>query len=1454
MKPVLSRQQFCALLLGSQLLLPLISLGWPVSLESNIFNLTSPPMPVCTTIASASGESNLFDLNVAVNAYFSAESNIFSLQGRESDYTFNLSAIYTAAQGTVRITAYVYDRASGTIVSTGTGAYRITQGGQTLKSGSLSYVTGSRLWDSGSVALTAAGTLDISVTVNGRTATKTLVIPSGAPVHLIGSAKTDDGAGIGSGTVYLYNAASVFASADLNNLSSAIASASLSADSGASYCVNFEGADEIKSSYVSSNLYLSGLQWNLNNSVVQGLALDHRNGIRAARIRSTGTMTMLEDLTSGISEVSLLHAAYGANGPSSARIEYSTNQGATWNPALPLFTAFGSNLVSHTVAVNQPGSARIRIVKTSDGLTNQINIDDICIAPFSTAGNFDFGNYPPGQYVLVLITENGTTVGPAFWLRSGEGTHSETIIENPGRTDLLNRSMSFKAAINNHILDDHTAKMYAVAYTVDKDLDTSISKSDWFKLLFNITAGTVYNYGTAYTIGLSSSHFGNIAKEVAKETSTEWKRLGSFGLKAEEQYSVENQSHLAVGAASQPFFAYGRQNLMGELAELAPFLDADTRKLYDPNWSPMDLLLGGEFDRDTNPHRHDLAWFRSQGVGSLSVYGWAQEQMATYYSQFVSDLPALPTNFDTVRAQRILQTAEKQLEAISQGSALIYVSPQSAEVTVDGAEMEPLALNLCDFYSKYQSGQRMNSIAERVKEGSSWVSMAGWGTAGGCAIAGSFTGGASLPFAAGAVTVAKAASWVNFGASVIQAPIVADMGATYAQMSVKHNADLAVAPLALKRTQDFLTQEASQPYYLDSQKQFGGDVLSVDLNGGVNIGGKTVYFPIKLQLLPSVPPIEMTGEKTATVSFRNPSGKNSSEFRIETKISDFSGSVHNHVVIPGGEVSAGQSKGVTVPFLGYLSPNKLFVASTLETRLWTGPFQGAVAKTKQFYVVPININLSLSPLSAQDENVKMAMAAPLEFVKSESEPLSGDDLLAMADRIREQVETNLVVGASSFTREYSFPTNIFSAEFRLYRPVGASVAFRIEKDGEYIGWEESEGIMHQGFPGDYSGNEANPETITVPNIGGQTVSVQVAIGSVETEDVNVLLEVWEQPVRSAVMAVLPDAINSISRTGITHNVEIAIGESSHQQPLESVSFSASSLQSATGSSLNWTNISWAGTTNISAAGLKTCSMELNTRDVADGTYTGTVTVSSVNAGTISVPVSITIDGQAPQVNIRPMREWWFNPSGPDVTWTGYDNTTAPSNLLYTYVLEPLDGSWSGYSQTTNSDLSGVVDGDYMLSVVARDQALNETETPADAIIRIDRTGNLWKQRIVDADPDDDITNVAQVVWDDDFDGDGASNLMEYRAGTDPVNPGDLFVCNGANSSPTGFIVRWKAKRGVSYQVRRTTNLVSGIWEDAPAGAGSDEKSALISPVDGDQIYRDETATGGAFFYKIETRE
>jgi hypothetical protein len=61
---------------------------------------------------------------------------------------------------------------------------------------------------------------------------------------------------------------------------------------------------------------------------------------------------------------------------------------------------------------------------------------------------------------------------------------------------------------------------------------------------------------------------------------------------------------------------------------------------------------------------------------------------------------------------------------------------------------------------------------------------------------------------------------------------------------------------------------------------------------------------------------------------------------------------------------------------------------------------------------------------------------------------------------------------------------------------------------------------------------------------------------------------------------------------------------------------------------------------------------------------------------------------------------------------------------------------------------------------------------------------------------------------DDPDGDGMSNLREYRAGTHPTNPQSRFEIVEVKALTTGVQVRWSSQSNHSYHVRRATTLLA----------------------------------------------
>jgi Tol biopolymer transport system component len=68
---------------------------------------------------------------------------------------------------------------------------------------------------------------------------------------------------------------------------------------------------------------------------------------------------------------------------------------------------------------------------------------------------------------------------------------------------------------------------------------------------------------------------------------------------------------------------------------------------------------------------------------------------------------------------------------------------------------------------------------------------------------------------------------------------------------------------------------------------------------------------------------------------------------------------------------------------------------------------------------------------------------------------------------------------------------------------------------------------------------------------------------------------------------------------------------------------------------------------------------------------------------------------------------------------------------------------------------------------------------------------------------------------DDADGDGASNLQEYLAGTDPTNPNSVFRLSAAATANSTVTLTWPAVSGKSYQIQYKTNLNDPVWLTAP---------------------------------------
>ena len=96
---------------------------------------------------------------------------------------------------------------------------------------------------------------------------------------------------------------------------------------------------------------------------------------------------------------------------------------------------------------------------------------------------------------------------------------------------------------------------------------------------------------------------------------------------------------------------------------------------------------------------------------------------------------------------------------------------------------------------------------------------------------------------------------------------------------------------------------------------------------------------------------------------------------------------------------------------------------------------------------------------------------------------------------------------------------------------------------------------------------------------------------------------------------------------------------------------------------------------------------------------------------------------------------------------------------------------------------------------------------------------------------------------EDPDGDGFSNIIEYRSDTVPISPALLFGLTGFTYTESNFELTWRGSPSKEYRVLSTSNLTSGQW------------SVLDEAIPGNLTYENNWTNvhqgAGTKFYKVE---
>jgi hypothetical protein len=101
---------------------------------------------------------------------------------------------------------------------------------------------------------------------------------------------------------------------------------------------------------------------------------------------------------------------------------------------------------------------------------------------------------------------------------------------------------------------------------------------------------------------------------------------------------------------------------------------------------------------------------------------------------------------------------------------------------------------------------------------------------------------------------------------------------------------------------------------------------------------------------------------------------------------------------------------------------------------------------------------------------------------------------------------------------------------------------------------------------------------------------------------------------------------------------------------------------------------------------------------------------------------------------------------------------------------------------------------------------------------------------------------------DDPDRDGLSNLLEFRAGTDPTDAQSVFEVIDLSKVPNGVSIRWSSQAGRSYRLRRSPTLLAAPADYQIVQAGL----AATPPIN--QFIDTTVGTSALCFYLIEIEE
>ncbi len=589
-------------------------------------------------------------------------------------------------------------------------------------------------------------------------------------------------------------------------------------------------------------------------------------------------------------------------------------------------------------------------------------------------------------------------------------------------------------------------------------------------------------------------------------------------------------------------------------------------------------------------------------------------------NEFASNAPALITHpkFDYQNACAVIRSQKHQLTNVTDGEPIGLMSladpsegyyPLALPVGQQTWKMDHAVISLTGGINKVSTGIQAASGTVEVASSATGVGL-GIG-----AVAGTICTGAKV--------TNEVSDWANTAMKFHGA-------LTYAAGTRGWAHDLAVLPMSYTVTKYFIEKEAANPYYLSRDNYFSGQI-SLDLNTlSDHILVHTPFMPATFN--------------AATVSVTNTSNV-AADFHVVSHgwwdyelpgnvpvIGSFFGGVSN-IKVPTTvsspvkiSLNPSSSQSISVPYMGYyLDPVNMFSPHWLKVDVYAGPF--LVDTISHFYYIA-GITPVMAMSTKQIHSAGTALAASYA-PDNQPQALSEDGFASLMPKVTNMFNGTIDAAHPTVELQYTADPNSFSTSFKLIADQRSYIALQVyDTQGNLVGYKSAQGGKVTQFVGSYSGNGSGYQQVEIPKSAGNRYTVKAVLeGSEQPGPFNVQLFAFETPPRPAVLAVMTESITKTTPWKSIFNLNVAIGEGGRQQPLQDVSVTLSDL---VGTDPNIALPIYTATTIdlglIPAAASRPVSFELSVPyGIAVGSYTGQISVTSSNAGSVIIPVTIIVD-------------------------------------------------------------------------------------------------------------------------------------------------------------------------------------------------------------------------------------